>query len=101
MFRRPVVFHDWMDGQGPPVVSAKGAFGLSAQPIEFLQRHIELSKNFEEQRWADFPSTMQWDSNGPSIAMRPAFVAARLAAPHETKRQRRALKLARRRASVL
>jgi hypothetical protein len=74
----PVVFHDWIDGQGRPIVYAKGAFGLSAQPIEFLQRHIELSKDFEEQRRADFPSTMQWDGNGPSIAVRPAFVAAGL-----------------------
>ena len=92
------MFHDWIDGQGPPIVYAKGAFGLSSQPIEFLQRHTELSKDLEEQRRADFPSTMQWDSNGPSIAVRPAFVAASLAAPYETKRQRRALKLARRRA---
>ena len=68
---------------------AKGAVRLSAQPIEFLQRHIELSKNLEEQRRADFPSTMQWDGNGPTIAVRPAFVAASLAAPHETQRQRR------------
>ena len=71
------------------------AFGLSAQPIEFLERHSKLSKNLEEQRRADFPSTMQWDSNGPSIAVRPAFVAASLSAPHETERQRHALKLAR------
>ena len=60
------------------MVYAKGAVRLSAQPIEFLQRHIELSENLEEQRRADFPSTMQWDSNGPSIAVRPAFVAAGL-----------------------
>ena len=51
--------------QGPPILSAKGAFALSAQPSEFLQRDIELSKNLEEQRRADFPSTMQWDGNGP------------------------------------
>jgi NAD(P)-dependent dehydrogenase (short-subunit alcohol dehydrogenase family) len=52
----PAVFHDWIDGQGPSIVYAKGGFGLSAQPIELLQRHIELSKNLEEQRRADFPS---------------------------------------------
>jgi len=71
---------------------------VSAQPIEFLERYSKLSKNLEEQRRADFHSTMQWDSNGPSIAVRPAFVAASLAEPHETERQRHALKLARRRA---
>jgi hypothetical protein len=36
---------------------------------------------------------MQWDSNGPSIAVRPAFMAASLSALHETERQRHALKL--------
>jgi len=71
---------------------------LSAQPIEFLERHSKLSKNLEKQRRADFSSTMQWDSDGPSIAVRPAFVTASLSAPHETERQRHALKLARRRA---
>jgi hypothetical protein len=52
-----------------------------------------LSKDFEEERRPDFPSTMQWDSNGSSVAVRPALVAASLAAPYETKRQLRALKL--------
>ena len=66
--------------------------------LRIRHSHVELSKNFEEQQRADFPSSMQWDSNGPSIAVRPAFVAASLAASHETERQRRALKLARRRA---
>ena len=80
------------------MVYAKGAVRLSAQPIEFLQRDTQLSKNLEEQRWTDFTPTVQWDGHGPSIAVRPAFVAASLAAPYETNRQRRALKLARRRA---
>ena len=70
---------------------------VSAQPIEFLERHSKLSKDLEEQRRANFPSTMQGDRDGTSITVCPAFVAASLAEPHETERQRHALKLARRR----
>lgn len=48
---------------------AKGPVGWSAQPIEFLQRHIELLKDCEEQRRANFPSTMQWDSRAVALGM--------------------------------
>jgi len=95
---RPVGANNSSDFECKCLKTWATGFGLSAQPIEFLERHSKLSKNLEKQRRADFSSTMQWDSDGPSIAVRPAFVTASLSAPHETERQRHALKLARRRA---
>ena len=56
---QPVAFHDRIDGQGRPIVYAESAAQLLAQPIEFLQRHIALSNNREEQRRAESPSAMQ------------------------------------------
>ena len=74
------------------------AFG-SAHSVELLLRYIQLSKNLEEQRRTNFTPAVQRNCHGPSVAVRPAFVAARLATLHETERHRRPLKLARRRAS--
>ena len=45
---------------------------LSAQSIEFLQRHIELPKNLEEQRRADFVPAVQW-----MVAARPSLCVQR------------------------
>jgi hypothetical protein len=71
-----------------PAASPDAAVAAAAKTVL-----IGLSKNLEGPRRADFASTMQSDSNGPSIAVRPAFVAASLSAPHETDRQRHALSL--------
>jgi hypothetical protein len=71
-----------------PAASPDAAVAAAAKTVL-----IGLSKNLEGQRRADFASTMQWDSNRPSIAVRLAFVAASLSAPHETERQRHALSL--------
>jgi len=49
---------------------------LSAQSIEFIQRHVELSKSLEEQRRTDFASAMKWKGNGPTIAVRPSRAVA-------------------------
>ena len=58
-----------------PIVSAKGAFGLSAQPIEFLQRHIKLSENLEEQRRANLTSAMQRDGDRPPVRLELRILA--------------------------
>ena len=70
----------------------------SAQSVELLLRHSKLSKNFEEQRRTDVTPTMKRNGHGASIAVRPAFVAPRLATLHEAERQRHPLELAGRRA---
>src|SRR4029453_12572518 len=76
-------------GMPPTPAASPDAAGAAAAKTVL----IGLSKNLEGQRRADFASTMQWDSNRPSIAVRLAFVAASLSAPHETERQRHALRL--------
>jgi hypothetical protein len=67
----------------------------SAQPTELLLRHVQLSKDLEEERRANFTPAMERNGHGPSIAMHPAFMASRLATSCETEGRRDPLELAR------
>jgi hypothetical protein len=67
----------------------------SAQPTELLLRHVQLSKDLEEERRANFTPAMERNGHGPSIAMHPAFMASRLATSYETEGRRDPLELAR------
>jgi hypothetical protein len=72
--------------------------GLVSAADRTLLRHTKLSKNLEQQRRTNCTAAMPRDGHGPSVAVQPAFVVARLATLHEAERQRRPLELARRRA---
>jgi hypothetical protein len=67
------------------------------QPVQTFPASGPISRSQTAFAWA-VDCTASEDGHGPSIAVHPAFVAASLAAPHETERQRGPLKLARRRA---
>jgi hypothetical protein len=47
--------------------------------LKLLGRDAELAQDLEEERWADFFTTVDWNRHGATVWVGPTLVAAGLA----------------------